>query len=94
VPKNPSSSTNSGSSSTHCQSQLFTTNAQYWYQSNAKDQQLISKLEDYLMQGKLELTTPAYVFAASPTICKDVIDKLKVHCIETNKYKVVPGADL
>ena len=53
-------------------------NVQYWYQSNAEDQQLVSKLEDYLMQGKLALTTPAHIFAASPAICKDVIDKLKV----------------
>jgi len=69
-------------------------NAQYRYQSNAKDQQLISKLEDYLMQGKLALTTLAHVFAASPAICKDVIDKLKVRCVETNEYEVVPRADL
>ena len=46
------------------------------------------------MQGKLALTTPAYVFAASPAIHKDVVDKLKVRRIETNEYKVVPGADL
>jgi len=67
---------------------------QYQYQSNAEDQQLVSKLEDYLMQGKLALTTLAHVFAASPAIRKDVIDKLKVRRVETNKYKVVPGADL
>ena len=67
---------------------------QYWYQSNAEDQQLVSKLEDYLMQGKLSLTTPAHVFAASPTIRKDVVNKLKVQRIETNEYEVVPGADL
>jgi len=53
-------------------------NMQYRYQSNAEDQQLVSKLEDYLIQGKLSLTTPAHVFAASPAIRKDVVDKLKV----------------
>jgi len=68
-------------------------NAQYWYQSNAEDQQLVSELEDYLMQGKLALTTLAHVFAASPAIRKDVVDKLKVRRVETNEYKVVPGAD-
>jgi len=46
------------------------------------------------MQGKLALTTPAHVFAASPAICKDVVNKLKVQCVETNEYKVVPRADL
>jgi len=69
-------------------------NMQYQYQSNAEDQQLVSELEDYLMQGKLELTTPAHVFAASPTIRKDVVDKLKVRHVETNEYEVVPRADL
>jgi len=67
---------------------------QYWYQSNAEDQQLVSELEDYFMQGKLSLTTLAHVFAASPTIRKDVVNKLKVQRIETNEYEVVPGADL
>jgi len=41
------------------------------------------------MQGKLSLTTPAHVFAASPAIRKDVIDKLKVRRMEANKYEVV-----
>ena len=66
-------------------------NMQYRYQSNAEDQQLVSKLEDYLLQGKLSLTTPAHVFAASPTICKNIVDKLKVRRMETNKYEVVPA---
>jgi len=64
-------------------------NAQFRYHSNAEDQRLVTKLEDYLMQGKLSLTTPAHVFAASPTIRKDVVDKLKVRCVEANKYKAV-----
>jgi len=69
-------------------------NTQYQYQSNTEDQQLVSKLEDYLMQGKLSLTTLAHVFAASPAIHKDVVDKLKVQHVETNEYEVVPRADL
>jgi len=64
-------------------------NAQYRYTSNAEDQRLITELEDYLMQGKLSLTTPTYVFAASPTIRKDVVDKLKVWHVEANEYKAV-----
>ena len=65
-------------------------NAQYRYQSNAEDQQLVSQLEDYLMQGKLSLTTPAHVLAASHAIRKNIAKKLKVHRIETNEYKEVP----
>jgi len=45
------------------------------------------------MQGKLSLTTPAHVFAASPTIRKDVVDKLKVWRVKTNKYEAVSAAD-
>jgi len=41
------------------------------------------------MQGKLSLTTPAHIFAASPAIHKDIINKLKVWRVEANKYKVV-----
>jgi len=53
-------------------------NVQYRYHSNAKDQRLLSELEDYLMQGKLSLTTPAHIFAVSPAIRKNVTEKLKV----------------
>jgi hypothetical protein len=64
-------------------------NTQYCYQSNAEDQCLISKLEGYLMQGKLSLTTPAHIFAASLAIHKDIVNKLKLHCIETNEYEAL-----
>ena len=50
----------------------------------------MSELKNYLMKGKLALTTPAHIFAASPAICKDVVERLKVQCIETNEYKAVP----
>jgi len=64
-------------------------NVQYRYMSNAEDQCLVTELEDYLMQGKLSLTTPAHVFTASPAIRKDVVNKLKVWCMEANEYKAV-----
>ena len=68
-------------------------NSQYRYQCDAEDQHLVSELEDYLMQGKLSLTTPAHVLASSPTVRKNVAEKLKVRRVETNEYKVVPTAD-
>ena len=43
------------------------------------------------MQGKLALTTPAHIFAASPIICKDVVERLKVRRVETNEYEAVPA---
>ena len=45
------------------------------------------------MQGRLSLTTPAYVLAASPTIHKDLFDKLKVQRMETNEYEAVCTGD-
>ena len=51
---------------------------QFKYQLNVEDRLLVSELEDYLMQGKLSLTTPAYIFAASPIIHKDVVKKLRL----------------
>jgi len=69
-------------------------NVQYWYTSNAEDQCLVTKLEDYLMQGKFSLMTPAHVFAASPAIHKDIVNKLKVWHVEANKYKAVSVVNL
>ena len=69
-------------------------NVQYRYQCDMEDQQLVSELEEYFMQGKLSLTTPAHILAASLPICKSITEKLKVRCVETNKYKIVPAAGL
>jgi len=68
-------------------------NTQYKYHCNAEDQQLILELKDHLMQGKLSLTTPAHIFAASHVVWKNVAEKLKVRCVETNKYEVVSAMD-
>ena len=65
-------------------------NSQYQYHSNTKDQQLVSELEEYLMQGRLSLMTPAHIFAASPVIHKNIVKKLKVRRVETNEYEAIP----
>jgi hypothetical protein len=64
---------------------------QYQYHSNAEDTQLVSELEEYLMQGRLSLMTPAHIFTTSPVIRKNVVEKLKVRQVETNEYEVVPA---
>jgi hypothetical protein len=43
------------------------------------------------MQGRLSLMTPAHVFAASPIIHKNIVEKLKVRQVETNEYEVIPA---
>ncbi len=63
------------------------TASQYWYQSTVEDQRLVSKLESWLMEGKLAHTTPAHVLAASPTIQKNVVKKLQVHHVKTSSYE-------
>ena len=68
-------------------------NLQYRYQCDAKDFQLVTELEDFLLQGKLSLTTPAHVLAASSAIRKDMFNRLKVRHVETNKYKAVFAGD-
>ena len=62
---------------------------QYRYHSNTEDQQLVSKLHSWLMEGKLSLTTPAHILAASPSIRKELVERLKVHRVEANAYEEV-----
>ena len=68
------------------------TSPQFHYLSGADDQHLVSELQGYLMQGKLMLTTPAHVFAASPTIRKDLVKKLRLQWIIEKELKVNPEA--
>jgi hypothetical protein len=68
-------------------------NMQYQYYCNTKNQQLALELEEYLLQGKLSLTTPTHILTASHPVCKNIANKLKVCCVETNEYKVVHASD-
>ena len=72
---------------------LSHSNAQYQYHCNAEDQRLVSELEEYLLQGKLSLTTPTHILAASLPVRKSIADKLKVRHIETNEYEVIHASD-
>jgi len=68
-------------------------NLQYRYQCDTEDFRLVTELEDFLLQGKLSLTTPAHVLAASSTIRKDMFNRLKVQRVETNEYEAVFAGD-
>jgi len=61
------------------------------YQSTAEDQRLISELQSWLMEGKLAHTTPAHIFAASPTIRGDLVERLRVRRVETSSYEEAIG---
>jgi hypothetical protein len=65
---------------------------QYRYHSNAEDQQLASKLYTWLLEGKLSLATPTHILATSPTIRKELAEKLKVRRVETNLYERPPDS--
>jgi hypothetical protein len=42
------------------------------------------------MDGKLSLTTPVHTFTASPSIRKDLVDRLRMHPIDTNSSEGAP----
>jgi hypothetical protein len=62
---------------------------QYRYQATIEDQQLTTELTTWLMNGKLALTTPAHILAASPTIRKELSEKLRPRRVETNSIEEV-----
>ena len=68
-------------------SQPAKTAPQYRYQSTAEDLHLVSELESWLMEGKLAQTTPAHILAASPTIRKDLVEKLRLRRVEATTYE-------
>ena len=50
---------------------------QYRYQSNAKDQQLINELVSSLWQGNLTQVTLVHLYAASPAVHKEILERVK-----------------
>ena len=67
---------------------------QYRYQATVEDQQLTTELATWLMNGKLALTTPAHILAASPTIRKELSEKLRPRRVETNSVEEVLTSDV
>jgi hypothetical protein len=61
---------------------------QYHYLSNAEDQQLTAELFKWLLDGKLSLITPAHILTASPSIHKELIERLKTCRVDTGGYDV------
>jgi len=59
---------------------------QYRYQSNAEDQQLTNQLLNWLLEGKLEQTTPAHILAASAPIRKDLAERLRTRRVEAGAF--------
>ena len=60
---------------------------QYRYLSNAEDLRLSSELFRWLLEGKLSLTTPAHILAASAGICKELIERLKTRKVDTASFE-------
>jgi len=63
---------------------------QYCYQSNAEDQRLIDKLVSSLWQGNLTQVTPAHLYAASPAVRKEILERLHVQHVEVASYGEAP----
>jgi len=60
---------------------------QYRYQCNVEDQKLIDKLVTWLWQGNLAHITPAHLYAASPSVRKEISERLRVCHIEVTLYE-------
>ena len=63
---------------------------QYRYQATVEDQQLTIELTSWLINGKLSLTTPAHILAASLVIHKELCEKLRPQRVETSWIEEVP----
>jgi len=57
----------------------------YRWQSDAEDQRLIDELVAWILEGKLVQITPAHVLAASPSIRKKLVDRLRVRRVEIGR---------
>jgi hypothetical protein len=60
---------------------------QYKYQCHMEDHNLTNQLLGWLMDGMLSLTTPAHILAASPSIHKELADKLKNRRVEAHSLE-------
>ena len=60
---------------------------QYRYQCNAEDQKLIDELVTWLWQGDLMHVTPAHLYAASPSVRKEISERLRVCRVEVTSYE-------
>jgi hypothetical protein len=66
---------------------------QYQYQASAEDQALTKELMGCIFEGKLNRITPAHIFAASPPICKEVVERLRPRCVETASFEQADGEE-
>ncbi len=62
---------------------------QYRYQAGAEDQALTKKLLGWIFEGKLDRVPPAHIFAASPPICKELVERLSPRHVETGSFEQV-----
>ena len=80
----PTTTSTPGPASTSKPAYTPTSTRQYRYQATIEDQELTTELATWLMNGKLALTTPAHILAASPTIRKELCEKLRPRRVETS----------
>ena len=60
---------------------------QYRYQASAEDQALTKELFEWTLKGKLDMVTPAHIYAASPPIRKELMERLKPRRVETASFE-------
>ncbi len=62
---------------------------QYRYQAGAEDQALTKQLLGWIFDGKLDQITPAHIFAVSPPICKELVERFMLRRVETGSFEQV-----
>jgi hypothetical protein len=60
---------------------------QYRYQASAEDQALTKELLEWILKGTLDKITPAHILAASPPVCKELVECLKPRHVETASFE-------
>jgi len=66
---------------------------QYHYHSDAEDPHLLSELHSWFWQGKLDQITLAHLCAASPSIWKDVAERLRIWRVKAACYETAHPLD-
>ena len=71
---------------------------QYRYQCSAEEMKLIDELVTWLWQGNFPHITPAHLYAASPSVPKEISERFHVRRIEVTPYeepsdRLAPAAD-
>ena len=53
----------------------------------------MKQVMDWILEGKLDQITLAHILATSPPICKELVERLRPHHVETGSFEQAFGSD-